>query len=111
MSARAPVDGPTPAEGWTQVEYNHPARRGERALRGRPGSVQRRRAVAARARRRRLLAIDLALGLALALAAIAIAPGLAIVAILALAGLIACAVALVYGRIRRHDDRRPPTAL
>jgi hypothetical protein len=99
----------TPAEGWTPVEYNHSAHRHGGTPRGRPGSVQRRRALAARARRRRMLAIDLAIGLALALVAIVLAPGLAIVALLALVGLLACAASLAYGRLRgRKAGRRRP---
>ncbi len=100
-SGRSPIDGHTPAEGWTPVAYNHSARRSGSTPPGRPGSVERRRA-AARARRRRLLAIDLALGFTLALAVIVIASGLAIVAVLALTGLLACAVSLAYGRVRRR---------
>jgi Flp pilus assembly protein TadB len=110
-SRSAPTGGREPFEdhapqhegGWTPIEYNRSARRHERAPHGSPGSIHhhRRRAAAAQARSRRLLAIDLALGLALALLAIALAPGLAIVAILAVAGLLACAASLAYGRVRR----------
>jgi Flp pilus assembly protein TadB len=111
---RAPLQGHAPAdhtaEGWTPIEYNSAHRRGSAG--GRSGSLQRRRAAAVRARRRRLLAIDLALGLALALLAIALAPGLALVALLALLGLLACAVSLAYGRrpaTRRLHDAGPPS--
>ncbi len=106
------VVGHASAEGWTPVEYSHSAHRHASAPRGRPGSVQHRRAVAARARRRRTLAIDLAIGLTLALGAIVLAPGLAIVALLVLIGLLACVTSLAYGwlRGRKAARRRPPRA-
>ncbi len=106
------TDGPaslsdhTPADGWTPVEYTHSVRRGGSAPLGRPGSVQRRRAAAAHARRRRLLAIDLALGFALALVVLVLAAGLAIVALLALGGLLACAASIAFGRLRRRRPAR-----
>lgn len=100
---RAPDNGHTPAEGWTQIEYNRTARRHRSDPIGRSGSVRHpRRVAAARARRRRLLAIDLAIAFALGLAAIVIA-GLALVALVALSGLLACVVSLTRGRM--HERR------
>ncbi len=76
---------------------------------GPPASIHRRRAEAARARRRRLLALDLGCGLALAAVALAIAPGLAIVGIAALIGLLACALSGGYAWMHRrradHSER------
>jgi Flp pilus assembly protein TadB len=102
----APFSDHTLSDGWTPVEYTHSARRGGSSPLGRPGSVRRRRAAAARARRRRLLAIDLALGCVLALVVLVLASGLAIVALLALAGLLACGVSLALGRVRQRRSAR-----
>ncbi len=101
----AAVDGHPPAggsEGWSSVAYNHSPRHHARASLGAPELVHRRRRAPAHARRRRPRLIDLGLGLVLALVAIVLAPGLAIVALLALAGLLACAASFAVGRIRRR---------
>ncbi len=92
-------------EGWSAVEYNHAHRR-QRASPRSHELPHRRRVVAAEFRRRRLRLIDLALGLVLALVAIVLAPGLAIVALLALVGLLACGASLAYRRFSRRRDRR-----
>jgi Flp pilus assembly protein TadB len=62
--------------------------------------LERRRQAAARVRRRRLLFADMTLGLAIAVIALVIAPGLAIVAILALVVLLGCAGSLLLDRVR-----------
>jgi hypothetical protein len=69
-------------------------------------AVVERRAQAARARGRRLLAIDLGLAALIALLASAFGPGLALVALVALAGLLGCAFSylLARRRRRRHAD-------
>lgn len=101
------LDGHAPADdGWSSVAYNHSLRHHGRTPLGTPELVHRRRAVAAHARRRRLRLIDLALGLVLALLAIVLAPGLAIVALLALVGLLACGASFAVGRIRRRRAGR-----
>ncbi|HEV3321596.1 MAG TPA: hypothetical protein VG147_05325 [Solirubrobacteraceae bacterium] len=106
------LDGHTPADdGWSSVAYNHSLRRHERTPRGTPERVHRRRGAAGRspigrARRRRQRLIDLALGLVLALLAIVLAPGLAIVALLALVGLLACGASFAVGRARRRRAGR-----
>jgi len=101
-------NGNPPADGWTPVEYTHSARLGGSAPLGRPTPIHRRRAAAARARRRRLLVADLALGFALALVVLVLASGLAIAALLALGGLLACAVSPTLGRLRRRRSARRP---
>lgn len=96
------LDGSAPAEdGWSSVAYNHSPRHGHPTV-GTPAPVHRRRAAAAHARRRRLRLIDVGLGLALALLAILLAPGLAIVALLAVVGLLACGASFAVGRARRR---------
>ena len=104
----AALDGPASAEeGWSSVAYNHSSRHRARAPLGAHELVHRRRAAAAHVRRRRLRLIDVALGLVLALVAIALAPGLAIVALLVVVGLLACAGSLAFGRVRRRRAGNP----
>jgi hypothetical protein len=111
----APTGTSSAEEDWSSVVYNHSSRHRARAPLGGHEPVHRRRAAAGRspigrARRRRLRLIDLGLGVALALLAILLAPGLAIVALLALVGLLACGASLAVGRVRRRragNHRRP----
>ncbi|HUN79242.1 MAG TPA: hypothetical protein VMU32_09995 [Solirubrobacteraceae bacterium] len=63
-------------------------------------ATRRRRTAAARARRRRLLRIDIALAVLLALATIALAPGMAMVALMALVVLALCGLSLAVERLR-----------
>jgi len=93
-------------DGWSPIEYSRHPHRHPRAHGARDPN-RGRRAAAARARRRRLRLIDLAFALGLALVAIALAPGLAVVALLALVGLLACAASWAVGwaRRRRAGDR------
>ncbi len=97
----------------TRTPSNHrrPARKHHRPARALPpGSIQSRRAAAARVRRRRLLVGDLLLGLLLGLIGLAIAPGLAVVAIAALAVLLAMAVwGALRARKKRLRMRQAPT--
>lgn len=67
-----------------------------------PRSIHRRRAHAARARRRRLLAVDAAIAVAIALIALVLAPGVAIVAIVALLVLAVCGAWVLGERVRRR---------
>lgn len=69
-------------------------------------SIHRRRADAARARRRRLLAIDAAIAVIIALLAIVLAPGVAIVALVALLVLAACGAWVLGERLRRRRATR-----
>jgi len=69
-------------------------------------AARRRRAAAARARRKRLLRIDIALALLLALATLVLAPGLAMVALIALGVLVLCALSLVVERLRARRTLR-----
>ena len=94
-----------PAEGWTPIEYNRATLHHDGALPH--SSLRRRRLDAARSRRQRLLGVDLAI--ALALAAIALAPGLAIVALVAIAVLASCAAVEGFRWIRRRRAARAPT--
>jgi predicted lipid-binding transport protein (Tim44 family) len=99
----------------TRAPSNHrrPAgshRRPARALP--PESIQSRRVAAARVRRRRLLVGDLLLGLLLGLIGLAIGPGLAVVAIAALAVLLAMGVwGALRARKKRLRMREAPTSL
>jgi hypothetical protein len=114
VSSHAPIerDAPGGSDGWTPTAYNHrvaPHHRRD-ALHGPPRSLHRRRVAAAEARRRRLLLIDLALGVMLALLAIVIAPGLAIVALVAVVVMLGYGLTLIFGwaRRRRAVRRRRP---
>ena len=71
-----------------------------------PHAVRRRRARALQVRRRQLLIIDIVIGLVLALVLIALAPGLAIVALVALLVLGGCAVWWLVAGVR--ERRREP---
>jgi Flp pilus assembly protein TadB len=88
------------------LERDPPAAGGEDGQLWTPRSVHRRRAAAARIRRRRLLVADVGLGLVLALLAIAIAPGLAMVALVALLVLFGCAASVFYPRVRARRAAR-----
>ncbi len=101
----AAVDGRSAAdgtEGWSSVAYNHSSRHHSHAPMGTPELVHRRRAAVSHARRRRRRLIDMALGLVLALLAVLLAPGLAIVALLIVVALLACAASFAYEQIRRR---------
>lgn len=104
MSSRASRHD-VPAAEWTAVHYFPPQRAQAPAAAGPPGAdgaLRARRMAATRARRRRLVALDLALSLALALLMLVLAPGVAFAALLAVAGLAACAGSLLVGRLRRR---------
>jgi hypothetical protein len=94
MSSRVPLDAARlpPAE---QQLYD------DRDVR-----VRRRRASASRARRRRLLLLDAAIGAGLALFGLIVAPGLAVLALAALAVLGACGVSALAGRFRGRTAPR-----
>jgi hypothetical protein len=69
-------------------------------------ATRRRRVAAVRARRRRLLRIDIAFALLLALATVVLAPGLAMVALIALIALALCGVSLAVERLRARGALR-----
>jgi hypothetical protein len=93
MSHQAPIDtGEMPAS--EQELYD-----------ARASSLRARRVAAARVRRRRLLVVDLGVGLGLALFGFIAAPGLAILAIAALATLAACASWIGVERLLERRSR------